>query len=122
MTSPVCCECNKKSKEIEYLRALLALDTLDEHRNTEYNPDNMARKMDIVMIKQQQALIRQQLLVIRADVQYMNRHVQAVLQWIAKVISTFLSCCGRLGESTASALVHGASSVLSNVSKIQVDS
>ena len=123
MTSVPCCECDKKDKEIAYLKALLTLDSLEENREeTEYRRMQKPASMDIATIRKQQALIRQQLLVIRADVQYMNRHLQAVLQWIAKVVITFLSCCGRLSESTAATIVHSASSVLTNVSKAQVHS
>jgi hypothetical protein len=122
MTSPVCCECENKNKEIEYLKALLTLDSLEENREIDYTKQGKPSNIDIVSIRQQQALIRRQLLVIRGDVQYMNHHVQAVLQWIAKVISTFLSCCGRLSELNAASIVHGSSTMLTNVSKAQAQS
>jgi hypothetical protein len=110
MTSPPrCCECSNKDTEIEYLKALLALNGI---QNSNVKPEHIK----VVTIKQQQAIIRQQLSLIRADVQYMNRHIQSVLQWITKVISVFLQFCGRVNESTASTIVHSASSVISDVS------
>ena len=107
----VCEDCNKKDDEILYLKALIAVDSVSGER--EWGKDT-----NIVEVKQQIKLLHEQLLLIRADVQYMNREVQLVISWIAKVISVFLSCCGRLGESTASLIVDSANSVSNGVSRL----
>ena len=109
---PLCCDCSKKDAQIEFLKALLALNGLE-------NPQNDVTECSLireVTLKQQIAIIRKEVALVRADVQYLNGHIQSVLQWIARVISVFLSCCGRVSQSAASTIVHSASSVLSNVS------
>jgi hypothetical protein len=118
MTSPVCSNCSKKDAEIAYLKAVISLDSLGANPPLR-SVEQLSRGSKSVAIEQQIALMRSQLAVIRADVLYMNRHIHSVLQWIAKVISVFLSCCGRLGEAAAASVVHSASSVLSNASKSQ---
>lgn len=103
--------CAAKDQEIAYLKALLALDVL--------SPGAAAAPgtPDLVVIRQKQALLKQQLALIRADVQYLNKQVQAVLQWITKVISVFLTTCGWLGETAAAKVVESASN-LSRTAKV----
>lgn len=114
MTSPPpCCDCGKKDAQIEYFKALLALNGLD---GTLEETDTRSGHIQVVAIKQQMAILRQQVSLVRADAQYFNRQVQSVLMWIARVITVFLECCGRVSESAASTVVHSASSVISNVS------
>jgi hypothetical protein len=113
-----CCgECEKKDKEIEYLRAVIALDSLP-NRPLESEGKDLSKAVSVVEIQQQLRLVKQQLLLARADIQYMNREVQSVFSWISKIISVFLSCCGRLGETTASVIVDSATKVGTNVSRL----
>lgn len=100
-TCPHCADCEKKDNEIAYLKALIALDSLSACSNLP-----LSGTQEILEVKQRQALLRRQLLLIRADVQFFNRHVQSVFEWIAKVISVFLSSCGRLSQSTVTAIAE----------------
>ena len=110
MTVKHCADCAKKDEEITYLKALIALESVGGAGKACAEADTRIRT-DVVQLKQRQALLRRQLLLIRADVQYFNRHVQSVFEWIAKVITVFLSSCGRLGQSTASAIVEMSANV-----------
>lgn len=114
MAAP-CQDCRKLQDEVTYLKAVIALNSIITSKSgSQCTPANLSAAQVI----QRQELLKKQLLLIRADVQYLNREVQAVLEWIAKVISVFLSCCGRLGESTASIIIDSATKVGANVSRI----
>ena len=116
MTSAECERCRTKDEEITYLKALVALSSVKAHCADSSAPSK--ERTEIVTIMQRQALLQNQLLLIRADVQYLNREVQDLLAWISRVISVFLSCCGRLSEATAAAVVDSATKVGANVSRI----
>ena len=112
-----CADCQKKNAEIEYLKAIIALDTLgdgDRCRNAEPNNQNT----ELVNLKQRLKLIKHHLLLVRADVQYMNREVHSVFEWISKVISVFLSCCGRVSETAAGLVIDSANKIGLNVSSL----
>ncbi len=104
MTCVECVSCAEKDREIKYLKALLALDGIEESASP-------AARTDLVDVKQRYVLLRQQLALIRADVQYMNKQVQSVLQWISNVLTVLLSCCGRIGELTAASVVESVTHV-----------
>ena len=114
MATP-CQDCRKLQDEVTYLKAVIALNSIKTNKaGSQSAPTNLSA----VEVIQRQELLKKQLLLIRADVQYLNREVQAVLEWIAKVISVFLSCCGRLGDSTAFVIIDSATKVCANVSRI----
>ena len=116
IVSNMCDECKQKDLQVKYLKAIIALHGLkDPHI---LDPGEGSRKLNLVEIQQRQIILKQQLLLVRADIQYLNREVQNVFEWIAKVISVFLSCCGRLTETTASLVVESATKVGNNVSRI----
>ena len=96
---------NNKNEEIAYLKALIALESI------RIDPKCDRKNITHVAIEQRCQLLQNQLLLIRADVQYLNREVQTVLQWTAKVITAFLSCCGRVGESTTALIVDSANKI-----------
>jgi hypothetical protein len=118
MSSTCCPQCEQKNEEILYLKALLSLETVSDD-STSSNLSKAPISLDILAIKQRQALLKKQLLLIRADAQYINRQVQSVLEWLTKVIGIFLACCGRIGETTASNIVESASKMTKHVSKSQ---
>ena len=106
----MCEECETKTvlikeqaDEIVYLKALLALDSLQTKPS---RPPPASIK--VVNALQQTRLLQNQLLLIRADVQYLNGQVQAVLAWTSKIISLFLACCGRVPQETAGQVVNTA--------------
>lgn len=119
MSVTPCAECTRKDDEIAYLKALLALDSMNAQNGDKTVYSSADRELDLVRVRQQQAIIRRQLSLIRADVLYMNRHVESVLAWINKVVSAFLASCGRLNESVAATVVQSASSLNANVSKVK---
>lgn len=119
MTVTGCSECTRKDDEIAYLKALLALDSMNAHHGDRPQLSASNRGLDLVKVQQQQAILRRQLALIRADVLYMNRHVESVLGWINKVVSAFLTSCGRLSETIAATIVQSASSLNANVSKVK---
>ena len=109
-----CEECQKKDERITYRTALLALNHLKDDPSVDAPTENI----ELIRIRQRQEVLKRQLLIVRADVQYLNREVKNVFDWILKVISVFLSCCGRISESTASIIVSGASGVGDHVTRI----
>jgi len=112
-----CQDCQEKDAEIEYLKAVIALDTLgNKSRPSCAEVDSQSQ--DLVDIKQRLQLIKHHLLLVRADVQYMNREVHSVFQWISNVIAVFLSCCGRVGEAAAGVVIDSANKIGLNVSSI----
>lgn len=113
-----CAKCVDKDTEIAYLRGLLSLQSLE--RDEDIKPSDAISQKDVehVEIKQRHAILRRQLALIRADVQYMNRHIQSVLGWLSTVISSFLSCCGRLSDATVESVITTASCITGNVSKV----
>jgi len=117
MTVSCCPHCPQKDEEILYLRALLSLETVSYGSDVDKKTGHRSETADILQVKQKQALLRKQLALIRADVQYMNRHVQSVIDWIIKIIGIFLACCGRIGQTTASVVVETASRFDKNVYK-----
>lgn len=112
-----CPDCAKKNAEIEYLKAIIALDTLGEPSRPT-NMEQVNQSIDLVTIKQRLKLIKHQLLLVRADVQYMNREVHSVFHWISKIISVFLSCCGHVAESAAGLVIDSANKIGLNVSSL----
>ena len=109
-----CEECKRKDERITYLNALIALNHIQEKTH----PVPTQQNVDLVKLQQRQEVLKRQLLIIRADVQYLNREVKNVFEWILKVISVFLSCCGRISETTASLVVASASDVGKEISRI----
>lgn len=116
MSGTSCCICAQKDEQIKYLRAIIALNALDGKNNENGLSDQP--KMETVELKQQIKLMQQQLYVMRADVQYLNHEVQSIFAWISKLITIFLRSCGRLGESTASAVIDSASKVSSSLVRL----
>jgi hypothetical protein len=112
-----CVDCSKKDAEIEYLKAIIALDAVRGEDGGMISKD-VRRNVEAVALRQRLELIKNQLLLIRADVQYMNREVHSVFQWISKVISVFLSCCGRVSEMTAGMVIDSATKLGDNVSRL----
>jgi hypothetical protein len=110
-----CCGCDIKDREIAYLRAVIALDSLPGASTAN---KGTCESIEHVQLNQQLRLIKQQLLLLRADTQYMNREVQSVFSWISRVITVFLGCCGRLGETTTNVIVETATKVGNNVSRL----
>lgn len=108
------CRCRDKDEEIEYLKAIIALHAL----NPGAAPTTNAASLETIDLQQQIRLMQHQLLVMRADVQYMNHEVQSIFDWISKLITVFLRSCGRLGESTASAVIDSASKVSSSLARL----
>ena len=112
-----CLECQSKNAEIEYLKAIIALDTLGDCSDLGRNDPN-GRTVDHVDLRQRLKLIKHHLLLVRADVQYMNREVHSVFQWISKIIAVFLSYCGRVSETTAGVVIESANKIGLNVSRL----
>ena len=116
-----CAKCAEKDTEIAYLRGLLSLQSLESDGDLKPSNAISHKDVELVQIRQRQAILRRQLAVIRADVQYMNRHIQLVLGWLSTVISSFLSCCGRLSDATVESVITTASGITGNVSKVSTD-
>jgi hypothetical protein len=111
-----CCECHKKNDEIQYLKAIIALNGLSD--GSKPDREVVDTSMSTIELRQQIKVLQQQLLVIRADVLYMNKEVHSVFAWILKLVNIFLKSCGRLGESTASAVVDSASKVSNSLARL----
>ena len=116
-SSKQCLDCQNKNAEIEYLKAIIALDTLGDG-GIKGERDEKEQALNHVDIRQRLKLIKHHLLLVRADVQYMNREVHSVFQWISKIISVFLSYCGRVSESTAGVVIESANKIGLNVSRL----
>ena len=113
-----CTDCVKKNAEIEYLKAVISLDTLSDGLKSISTDDSKQQNIELVTLRQRLKLIKHHLLLVRADVQYMNREVHSVFEWISKIVSVFLSCCGRVGETAAGLVIDSAHRIGINVSSL----